>query len=153
MSRCVVMFISHVAVFFFFFKQKTAYELRISDWSSDVCSSDLLHPRVGGTGRLVLGGTALMAHLIGYCRTEARQCNRQRTIQCLRPLTATDHQDVQRVVLLAQALGRLGELGQRLAHRVAQPLARTSRETLGKRSEERRVGKACVSTFRLRWSP
>src|SRR3546814_19293109 len=32
MSRCVI---------FFFFKQKTAYEMRISDWSSDVCSSDL----------------------------------------------------------------------------------------------------------------
>src|SRR3546814_3855669 len=32
--------------FFFFFKQKTAYEMRISDWSSDVCSSDLL----GGPG-------------------------------------------------------------------------------------------------------
>src|SRR3546814_13787379 len=34
-------------VSFFFFKQKTAYEMRISDWSSDVCSSDLvdsLHP-------------------------------------------------------------------------------------------------------------
>src|SRR3546814_2332335 len=30
--------------FFFFFKQKTAYEMRISDWSSDVCSSDLLWP-------------------------------------------------------------------------------------------------------------
>src|SRR3546814_20961129 len=29
-------------VFFFFFKQKTAYEMRISDWSSDVCSSDLM---------------------------------------------------------------------------------------------------------------
>src|SRR3546814_8249895 len=29
---------------FFFFKQKTAYELRISDWSSDVCSSDLEEP-------------------------------------------------------------------------------------------------------------
>src|SRR3546814_2775171 len=28
---------------FFFFKQKTAYEMRISDWSSDVCSSDLTH--------------------------------------------------------------------------------------------------------------
>src|SRR3546814_7635771 len=28
---------------FFFFKQKTAYEMRISDWSSDVCSSDLWH--------------------------------------------------------------------------------------------------------------
>src|SRR3546814_10144814 len=31
-------------VFFFFFKQKTAYEMRISDWSSDVCSSDLIPP-------------------------------------------------------------------------------------------------------------
>src|SRR3546814_789997 len=30
---------------FFLFKQKTAYEMRISDWSSDVCSSDLLHRR------------------------------------------------------------------------------------------------------------
>src|SRR3546814_4619799 len=29
----------------FFFKQKTAYEMRISDWSSDVCSSDLTNPR------------------------------------------------------------------------------------------------------------
>src|SRR3546814_2377725 len=35
----------HISIFinlFFLFKQKTAYELRISDWSSDVCSSDLL---------------------------------------------------------------------------------------------------------------
>src|SRR3546814_13444625 len=31
----------HPVFFFFFFKQKTAYEMRISDWSSDVCSSDL----------------------------------------------------------------------------------------------------------------
>src|SRR3546814_8621426 len=30
-----------IVVIFFFFKQKTAYEMRISDWSSDVCSSDL----------------------------------------------------------------------------------------------------------------
>src|SRR3546814_3604519 len=45
-SSCV-MFCFHVSLlilrllFFFFFKQKTAYEVRISDWSSDVCSSDL----------------------------------------------------------------------------------------------------------------
>src|SRR3546814_10019800 len=50
--------------FFFFFKQKTAYEMRISDWSSDVCSSDLdlgrgrapqrqppQHPSAAGNGR------------------------------------------------------------------------------------------------------
>src|SRR3546814_8098371 len=36
---CVV---SGLLLCFFFFKQKTAYEMRISDWSSDVCSSDLL---------------------------------------------------------------------------------------------------------------
>src|SRR3546814_8289026 len=40
---------SHGMVFYFlFFKQKTAYEMRISDWSSDVCSSDLpAAPRAG----------------------------------------------------------------------------------------------------------
>src|SRR3546814_7141588 len=41
---------------FFFFKQKTAYEMRISDWSSDVCSSDLVlgdrHEVVGAVGDL-----------------------------------------------------------------------------------------------------
>src|SRR3546814_496511 len=34
-------YVTYVCCFFFFFKQKTAYEMRISDWSSDVCSSDL----------------------------------------------------------------------------------------------------------------
>src|SRR3546814_13261959 len=38
---------------FYFFKQKTAYEMRISDWSSDVCSSDLIRAR---THVLVFGG-------------------------------------------------------------------------------------------------
>src|SRR3546814_4488202 len=39
---------------FFFFKQKTAYEMRISDWSSDVCSSDLHYQcvKAGNDGRL-----------------------------------------------------------------------------------------------------
>src|SRR3546814_3130204 len=43
--NCIVvlsLFRSLFCVSFFFFKQKTAYEMRISDWSSDVCSSDLL---------------------------------------------------------------------------------------------------------------
>src|SRR3546814_1366871 len=46
--RCTFDYISFIFYFvcilsfFFFFKQKTAYEMRISDWSSDVCSSDLL---------------------------------------------------------------------------------------------------------------
>src|SRR3546814_7771335 len=43
---------------FFVFKQKTAYEMRISDWSSDVCSSDLVNitTRTGVTGQLLVWG-------------------------------------------------------------------------------------------------
>src|SRR3546814_15913297 len=52
---------------FFFFKQKTAYEMRISDWSSDVCSSDLILSSVGttrtsrGAGALVYGEASALA--------------------------------------------------------------------------------------------
>src|SRR3546814_49219 len=41
--------------YFFFFKQKTAYEMRISDWSSDVCSSDLVPLRKGRRGTVLAG--------------------------------------------------------------------------------------------------
>src|SRR3546814_3100031 len=43
---------------FFFFKQKTAYEMRISDWSSDVCSSDLTSLTVPGIRYVIDSGTA-----------------------------------------------------------------------------------------------
>src|SRR3546814_3581755 len=46
---------------FFFFKQKTAYEMRISDWSSDVCSSDLDH-RPAPPPRLLDGLVARAVH-------------------------------------------------------------------------------------------
>src|SRR3546814_3149324 len=49
--------ISYVVLLVFFFKQKTAYEMRISDWSSDVCSSDL--------------GQVLAVHLHGLERAPA----------------------------------------------------------------------------------
>src|SRR3546814_3840522 len=45
---------------FFFFKQKTAYEMRISDWSSDVCSSDL-SPRKDLLGQLLSCCTSVKA--------------------------------------------------------------------------------------------
>src|SRR3546814_16555626 len=40
-------FLEQYELYFFFFKQKTAYEMRISDWSSDVCSSDLQRKIIG----------------------------------------------------------------------------------------------------------
>src|SRR3546814_8780632 len=84
----------------FFFKQKTAYDLRISDWSSDVCSSDLL---------------------------DNDSC----------------------VVRLRSPRNK--SLGSGLPARVAVCLDCGCPELV--RSEERRVGKECVSTCRSRWSP
>src|SRR3546814_2066566 len=52
-------------VFVFFFKQKTAYEMRISDWSSDVCSSDLRESAAG------LAVTGLKAEGVACCRPVA----------------------------------------------------------------------------------
>src|SRR3546814_17379629 len=63
---------------FFFFKQKTAYEMRISDWSSDVCSSDLLEVRAaaggtvseaGGTDEDALGISIVIDHGHGVTST------------------------------------------------------------------------------------
>src|SRR3546814_8959389 len=78
---------------FFFFKQKTAYEMRISDWSSDVCSSDLNSAIFPG-----IQGGPLMHVIAG------------------------------KAVAFKEALAP-------------------------ERSEERRVGKECISTCRSRWSP
>src|SRR3546814_2572768 len=104
----------------FFFKQKTAYEMRISDWSSDVCSSDLL--------ALVLG---LLAALY-------RNSLLDRAINLV-TLSAISFPEFfiayVLVVLLAVQLGWFPSLSD------------------FNRSEERRVGKECVSTCRSRWSP
>src|SRR3546814_2057635 len=100
-------------LFFFFFKQKTAYEMRISDWSSDVCSSDLAsllpssatHEPPASAARMWHGGRGVpepRPHLSPICVGVGRH------------------------------------------HLAKRPYAR---------SEERRVGKECVSTCRSRWSP
>src|SRR3546814_2451085 len=80
----------------YFIKQKTAYEMRISDWSSDVCSSDLI-----GAGNFFDAAPFVFEH---QHVVDANRL-RQRDLQS------------------------------------------------GQRSEERRVGKECVSTCRSRWSP
>src|SRR3546814_4784409 len=55
---------------FLFFKQKTAYEMRISDWSSDVCSSDLEQPV--GRGRDDAGVDPVLAAAVPPVRDAAR---------------------------------------------------------------------------------
>src|SRR3546814_10451022 len=66
----------------FFFTQKTAYELRISDWSSDVCSSDLTHrrrtqclpDRTRGAGMSRRGGACRLCDAAGQSRRHGRGC-------------------------------------------------------------------------------
>src|SRR3546814_7853298 len=70
---------------FFFFKQKTAYEMRISDWSSDVCSSDLVD----------LLGRYLAATETPISRAQAEQrmfekLDNQNFMADVRPLLAAD---------------------------------------------------------------
>src|SRR3546814_10759392 len=64
-----------VCAFFFFFKQKTAYEMRISDWSSDVCSSDLPGKHIVGpvsAQRLVHHRANMFTRAIAYGRAAFR---------------------------------------------------------------------------------
>src|SRR3546814_3128309 len=80
------MFASLVCCFlFFFFKQKTAYEMRISDWSSDVCSSDLKRPPLFGYQRN------------GYHRTHASHASARNRGSDTRRLEDPGRQDLKAV--------------------------------------------------------
>src|SRR3546814_7263555 len=103
---CTIRYYSHPLFLFsfpfvFFFKQKTAYEMRISDWSSDVCSSDL-----GCSAKLPFAETEALAAAGDGGDFSILRCDGE----------------------IATSIDRV-------------------------RSEERRVGKECVSPCRSRWSP
>src|SRR3546814_1907441 len=115
---------------FFFFKQKTAYEMRISDWSSDVCSSDLNSsrnaPELPGALRSA-GGISAIAVSKDIRPDGQPGCSAAgvaRLVEC--------HQHITWPTQLCVAEGYDGA-------------------SLTWRSEERRVGKECVSTCRSRW--
>src|SRR3546814_1856982 len=97
----------------FLYKRKTAYEMRISDWSSDVCSSDRLALRMEtwAEARVIL-----MFHVVGTAMELFKT-------------------SVGSWIYPEASVLRLGGV----------PL-------FTGRSEERRVGKACVSTCSVRWS-
>src|SRR3546814_5729856 len=101
-------------LYVFFFKQKTAYEMRISDWSSDVCSSDLA-AICAGIFSLSAGGRIGRKGLIAALGAG----------------------------VLTAAYTVVDAGGMRASDGVLPFLCR---------SEERRVGKECVSTCRSRWS-
>src|SRR3546814_4711671 len=108
-----------IILIFFFFKQKTAYEMRISDWSSDVCSSDLL--------------AAYRFHPLALPRHDEGAAD----VAVLDEALAVFH---------AEYVGQLQRRG-------ARSVGNRHHGIDIVRSEERRVGKECVSTCRSRWSP
>src|SRR3546814_10154535 len=100
-------------VIFFFFKKKTAYEMRISDWSSDVCSSDLAKIQ---HGCIVMGGARRQIGIASIGKQIGGE--------------------IERPEPASQAVAQRGVVfNNKNSHR----------------SEERRVGKECVSTCRSRW--
>src|SRR3546814_10290613 len=103
---------------FFFFKQKTAYEMRISDWSSDVCSSDL-------------STTAGFQH--EFLDVSAQD------------VAAEEREALFEELYYKSGYGIwVGNYPDIFTNKISNDLIR---------SEERRVGKECVSTCRSRWSP
>src|SRR3546814_16494347 len=126
------------------FKQKTAYEMRISDWCSDVCSSDLLREHVGSgqerrwIDRIVGRGVA---------EHEATRVEDDRT-------TRGDGRNLiagAAIETTKRAVARVEKICQRYARRAGEGLGGGKERIL--RSDERREGKECVSTCRSRWSP
>src|SRR3546814_17019544 len=128
---------------FFFFKQKTAYELRISDWSSDVCSSDLrsTQQQAQVTGEREMGAIPVPVQRHGTEMIgKRRQCSALRVPHHLCEATTPVTLDDVHGVCLPGTIGQVA--CNQIGHR--QPVIR---------SEERRVGKECVSTCRSRWWP
>src|SRR3546814_15959767 len=109
----------------FFFKQKTAYEMRISDWSSDVCSSDL-------------ADQLEEARPVGAPEADEDVIAAELPVPLRVPQQGEEHQH------------RHGGAGHASTGQLP---ARQTEVAEHERSEERRVGKECVSTCRSRWSP
>src|SRR3546814_18513663 len=111
--------------------------MRISDWSSDVCSSDLSgrRPSLRQHGLLARGRVGI-------------------DVPPRSPLDKGPARRLARGSLLKEEVEEVGQFDRRLARDFADPrVAVPDPVCTLRRSEERRVGKECVSTCRSRWSP
>src|SRR3546814_20589236 len=146
---CYVRFcISFLFFFIFFFKQKTAYEMRISDWSSDVCSSDLqIEARQLAFARQLSGAVAartktVEAAIRGFGLKPNAMLRRTRSAQGgpFIPYKSPDGIDPQ-FYQLNKALDRLDRLENTL---LAIPYGRPTTIVMLSSREEPRVGQECI---------
>src|SRR3546814_18118044 len=100
--------------------------MRISDWSSDVCSSDLLITEISAS-------------------TEAQASNLQQVNGAIGDMDSSTQQNAAMVEQSTAA-------ARSLASEASELLKLVSRFNISRRSEERRVGKECDSTCRSRWA-
>src|SRR3546814_3080601 len=96
-------------MWFFFFKQKTAYEMRISDWSSDVCSSDLV--AVAAKRRLAVQRRRILRKIDdnrGIDRIARAECaGHRRQDAMMRPIAHQVHQPNRARLLPAERKARM----------------------------------------------
>src|SRR3546814_7712256 len=133
--------------------------MRISDWSSDVCSSDLVVPVMSDTSHTItdfgrtLRGRNMLVLVDGIPLNTNRNSSRN--------LANINSADIDQIEVLrgSSAIYGSGAAGGIVSIRTRQPNGETRAETTVSaltplsRSEERRVGNECVSTCRSRWSP
>src|SRR3546814_10935696 len=123
--------------------------MRISDWSSDVCSSDLVNARWADVQADYQRRANLIPNLVNTVKASVAAEDRvltdvvnARARATAIQVNAEDLSDPAKMQQFAAAQGQLGGTLSRLLATVE-----------AYRSEERRVGKECVSTCRSRWSP
>src|SRR3546814_14556620 len=126
-------------VLFVFFEPKTAYELRISDWSSDVCSSDLAHrceSFVGHRRASCQGLSGEARH--NHCGSPPTRPEELPSVEPCRTCARSNYPEEARRFRPPHV--------RRKAGRLFFPSAVPS-------TEERRVGQECVSTCSFWWAP
>src|SRR3546814_14584956 len=155
-------------MFVFFFKQKTAYEMRISDWSSDVCSSDLVEVDRLGEARAVEAADAeyratdpqVAWHLSRFI-TNVRSVSLDPVLMRRDWLEAYDFATKRGARFLgeyARAASPFADVGERPVSVQVTSVVRASDKSFqvkwtATRSEERRVGKEWVSKGKIRGCP
>src|SRR3546814_15526147 len=144
-----MMCIVYLSVMFFFFKQKTAYEMRISDWSSDVCSSDL------AAKDRIIPATKMPMPVAHFCMKKypaKKSPSDRRPVSLCEASTTSAIIDEERIIRMIENV-LLTKTSPNIHATLGLPGRPGKNPWIhAKSTEARRVGKAWVSTCKPRWA-